>query len=458
MENLIIQFPVPMVLKIIMKSKISGELHVKGKNFEKTLIFKNGRLVQAKSNLLHERLGEILFMKGKVNHRQLIEINSLLVEKKRPERMGRLLVRNKMISQQDLFQALLYQIKAISISLFSLDSGTWHFIEQSPKHTNLVIELPEILVEGARQIKNFNYFKNKFSSLLPEAQKIADHLVDLLTDNEIKFNKILHKLNGKSNQEIEEKLKVKEDFYWRKIILLYLIDAVDFKKSEKAMPPQKTREDPGSKNIDDIMSMYEKITVNNLDYYELLGVQSSAPPEEIQRIYTRTIQKYHPDQIPASSHPELKKKALVIFGELNKAFKTLSNIYKRREYDSQHNIPQTVDDLTLEDSKQRAEAIFENARALYSQEQFSEASTLLDEAIKLDGSQASYYYYQGICQMMIPDFKKKAEVNLKKAAAMEPQNADMLYALGVFYESLGQQEMSERFIQKAMALKKNIST
>jgi hypothetical protein len=448
MTNQIAQFPIPMILKIIMKSRMSGELHVKGDNFEKILTFKSGRLVQARSNLLHERLGEILFLRGKVNHRQLIDINRLIVEKRQPGKIGKLLVENGMISQQDLFLALYHQLKAISISLFPLESGEWYFRERAPGQTNLVIELPEILVAGARQTKNIHYFKNKFTPFLPKAAPIADHLVELLTENEIKLHKALQKFAGAAHSEMIETLKISEEFYWKKIVILYLIDAVHFSSTDEIKSPQKGKDTPAADIIEDIRQLYEKISSTRIDYYELLGINGSSTAADVEKAYTEATRKYHPDQIPASSQPELKKKALVIFGELNKAFKALKKSEKKQ------NRPDTRTDLPQKDPKRQAEDLFGRAQTLYNQEKYPQASALLDSAIKLDGTQASYYYFQGICQMMSVGLKEQAEENLKKAVEIEPWNADMIYALGAYYESENQQELSERYIQEAMELKK----
>lgn len=448
MTNQIAQFPIPMILKIIMKSRVSGELYVKGDNFEKTLTFKSGRLVQARSNLLHERLGEILFLNGKVNHRQLIDINRLIVEKRQPEKIGKILVKNGMICQQDLFLALFHQLKAISISIFSLESGEWHFMEKTAEQTNLVIELPEILVAGARQIKNIHYFKNKFTPFLPKAAPIADHLVEILTENEIKLHKALQKFTGAASSKMIETLKISEEFYWKKIIILYLIEAVHFSTTDEFKSSKKDKDTPAPENIEDIIQLYEKISSAKMDYYELLGIKSSPSAADIEKAYIEAIRKYHPDQIPAASQPELKKKALVIFGELNKAFKAI------RKSEKKQNRPAAQDGLPPEDPKQRAEDLFVRARTLYNQEKYPQASALLNSAIKLNSTQASYYYFQGICQMMSVGLKEQAEENLKKAIEIEPWNADMIYALGAFYQSENQQELSERYIQEAMELKK----
>jgi curved DNA-binding protein CbpA len=64
------------------------------------------------------------------------------------------------------------------------------------------------------------------------------------------------------------------------------------------------------------------------DYYEILGVNEKASPEEIKRTYRKLAFKYHPDR--TGTNPEATQK----MKEINEAYATLSNSQKRSEYDS----------------------------------------------------------------------------------------------------------------------------
>ena len=68
-------------------------------------------------------------------------------------------------------------------------------------------------------------------------------------------------------------------------------------------------------------------TQTKRDYYEVLGVDRTATPDQIKHAYRQLALKYHPDK---SLAPDADKK----FRELAEAYAVLSDDPKRREYDA----------------------------------------------------------------------------------------------------------------------------
>ena len=63
------------------------------------------------------------------------------------------------------------------------------------------------------------------------------------------------------------------------------------------------------------------------DYYDILGVNKSASPEEIKKSYRKIAIKYHPDKNPGDQEAEGK------FKEAAEAYEVLGNPEKRQRYD-----------------------------------------------------------------------------------------------------------------------------
>lgn len=64
------------------------------------------------------------------------------------------------------------------------------------------------------------------------------------------------------------------------------------------------------------------------DYYETLGVDRNATPEEIRKAYRKLARKFHPDLNPNNKQAEAK------FKEVNEAHEVLSNPENRKKYDT----------------------------------------------------------------------------------------------------------------------------
>jgi tetratricopeptide (TPR) repeat protein len=445
MPNRIIQYPVPLMLKKILKDKSSGELIVAGKNFSKILFFSRGDLIYAKTNVIEERLGEILFKIGKINRDQFMGVNELKTT--RDERIGKIMVQEQILNQRDLFFSLIYQMRAIATSTFSLVSGEWNFINKPPAipdDSRFKIRLAGIITEGTNKLASLSYFRDKYDNKAPNAGPIADYIKEFLSGFEFSFYKELTQFNNLANSQIIAKMNVPEDTYWKKVVLFYLLNIVEF--------VDVTVDKELDKNLQEILKLYEQMQSGRSDYYQILGVQPTANYNEIKNAYFNYAKKYHPDRLSFAPDPEIQEKANFVFAEINKAYETLSNADKRNAYDSKGYKEDNQVETSQEKQMERARLLHRKAKSLYTLKKYWEATSLLDEAVKLDPNKASYFLLLGMCQMNLPQLRRMAAGNLQKAIDLEHWNVEAFNAMGFLFMAENQPQRAENYFMKVLSI------
>jgi tetratricopeptide (TPR) repeat protein len=433
------------MLKKILKDKSNGELIVSGRNFTKNLYFLEGKLTFAKTTVIEERLGEILFKIGKIDKAQFLNINNLV--KNQTDRLGKILVQKNILTQRDLFFALIYQVRIIATSTFELTSGEWYFLNQVPdipEDTRLTIELPAIITEGTNKLASISYFKNKYYYKGLHMNSLDKSLKGVLSTHELHFYRELSKYGNKSCHEIMAAMNMGEDMFWKKMALFFLLNAIDFTEA--------TVDEERDKNIEAIIRLFEQMKSDRMDYYQLLGIKHDAGESDIKNAYFQYAKKYHPDRISSAPDPEIKEKANFVFAEINKAYETLSNEDKKRKYDSKGYKDDMSADTIQENLAEKARILYRKGKVLYTQKQYWEAASILDEAVSLDSYKASYYLLLGMSQMNLPALRRRAADNLQKAIDLENWNIEAFTAMGILFMMEQQPKRAEGFFRKALSI------
>jgi len=445
MGKRVIESPVPFVLRKVFVEKITGELSIKGENFEKSLYFNGGNLCFARTNVLHERLGEVLFKVGKIDQSQFWNIHKLISGQK--ERLGGILVQNNFISQKDLFFGLIHQMRVIALSTFALTSGEWDFsskLPEIPDDSQFKIELPGIFAEGVLRFKSLPLFKNNFVKRTLQTKPISDEIGSFLKNEDVDLFKILSARSGETVEKVAAETGIADEILWQKLALFFLLNILEF----PAPPVDREL----NRNHDALLALYESMKAKDMDYYEVFNLKNSATFNEIKDVYYQHAKKFHPDRLGEASNPELREKANFVFARINKAFEILSNEEKRREYDMKGYKEIQSAEKSSENLVEKANLYYRKAKTLYSQQRFRETASLMEEAIRNDSNKAPYYLLLGLAQSNIPNLRRVAEKSFQRVIELEPWNPEPYAALGLLFQYEKMDKRAENFFKKALAI------
>ena len=430
------KMPVPIVLKDIYLNKKTGILKFKYKDIRKTLYLKEGNLIFAETNQELERLGQILFKLGKISESQLQDIH-LFVRK--DKKIGKVLIEKGLISPRDLYEAWITQMNEIVTNMFPYFDGEVEFQEKDieiSKEYTFKISLPLLIIQGIREMKYSPKIKEILGKGIPYLKDSGKEHIALLNDSE---KELLNRIDGLTPADnlFPYKNISLEDF-WKSIFLFYCLDLIDFKEKEEGK-----FKPGGEKNFDEILTLEREL--DSLNYYQILKVSPSAYPEEIKRAYFNFAKLYHPDRFAKNVSPEIKEKAQRIFVKITKAYETLIDPKKRKEYDSSPKKEKT-------DFSKDIELKFRKAKALYKDGKYREAIALLKDILKYKKDKGSYFLLLALCQSKIPAFHKQAEENFLEAIRLEPWNAECYVGLGLLYKSENMPIRASKQFEKALSI------
>ncbi len=429
-------------LRQIYFNHLSGELRATYGQIEKNLYFDKGDLVFARTNQPGERLGEILFKLGKISEETFLKIEEYVVSK---ESLGKVLLKKGLVSERNLREGLIYQMKEITLNLFNIFEATFKFNEnqtyQSPLGEEIRIATPQIIEDGIRLMKIHPKLIIYFEEKVPFIKNKT--YLHLLTEEE---RELLTKITGKTSAKALLKLSgLASEHFWRCFYLFYCLDLIDFQGEEDVWRKPEKKENEPSDLLNEVLEFQAKIA--SLNYYEILGVGRGSNEEEIKKAYFNLARRFHPDRFGREISPSWRDKINEVFDRLTKAYKTLIDSNLRRKYDL------SLAGATEEKSAAtKAETKFRQGKTLFNQGRFEEAVILLEEALRLMPNRADYRLLLALAEARIPALRKKAELDFLKVQELEPWNAEAYVGLGLLYKDEGLLVKASKQWRKALEI------
>lgn len=193
-------------------------------------------------------------------------------------------------------------------------------------------------------------------------------------------------------------------------------------------------------------------TMQQKDYYEILGVSQDASSEEIRDAYYKLVKCYHPDVNP-NADQEIRAKAEEIFTQISTAYETLSESDKREQYDSH-------EELSALKSQAKyiyeAEMTFKKGITLLIQRDYAEAEKKIREAVSMNPDEAAYLGAHAWAMFLAAENKSavlgEAKNSLERALKMNDKIPENYYYLASVYKYTNDFRNAEKYFEKAIEL------
>jgi hypothetical protein len=153
----------PEVLQWISLSRKTGTLFLRSRSVEKRLVFREGTLYSSWSNHPRESLGQILVRDRRVTEQQLF--TALLYQEQHGQMLGTILVAEGIITEDQLRQALQTKAEETVYDLFLWPDGDFHFEDgEVPQLFHLDLPVTHVIMEGIRRVDEWKRIRAVFPS------------------------------------------------------------------------------------------------------------------------------------------------------------------------------------------------------------------------------------------------------------------------------------------------------
>ncbi|MCD6454383.1 MAG: DnaJ domain-containing protein [Candidatus Aminicenantes bacterium] len=418
-------------LRKLLKTPKTGRLIVEKNKLRREFYFTDSFLTYSISNSPEEKFGKFLHLFG-VHLPENVEKS--IREGKYKSRVGKHLVELGFIDEKLLNQILKHQTKEILIAAigeFNI-KYRWDANVSSPNQSfSADLPLLPLIIEGLRRIEDYESLKNILRGEVEPEVAFDSSLLKNLSELEYKIF-----------QKIKEGEKPKpEDFNispekFNKIIFTLLALGFIRIKGERD-------------ELSDLEKVYSKLGVAN--YWELLGVPMNADTTAIKNSYYALSKKFHPDKF-ASYGEQAKEMASKVFSELTRAFETLTNPKKKKEYVEKTRPVVAKGEEEETPARITPEERFKEGKLMFNRKKYREAAYLFEIASKMEPNNYKYLYWLGLALSRQLGKEKEAEEALTKAAELSPWDAQPYVAMASMYAKRRLTSKALKLLNKALSI------
>jgi two-component system OmpR family response regulator len=469
--------PFAHVLQRIYAGRLTGALLLTSEKFKKIVYTEGGYPIAARSNDPAECLGQILLQQRMISAETLAE--SLRKMKASKKRQGELLVEMGALSPYNLSRALVLQMEAKLLEVFSWREGRFTFKKGHPAHdqpVRLERTPAALILEGIRRFYDAERMHNVLDPyighyLMPSPDQ-RQRLQDITSDpNEQCF---IDSLDGSVKFEAALASSMIPTDRAR-LLLVAMAEAgmivPSNKPSAKVMDEVQVPEDSqphraaGDRSLDDLSAILE--VMHRQTHFEVLAMDREATQAEVDTAYEVRARDFHPDHFRMRTE-DVRVVAERIFERLEEAHAVLSDATARRRYIAQLDRNRPVKPALGEEStpsgespKVVAERIYFKGVAHLRARRYRDAAESFRQATALAPTQASYRSALGWALYRQAPADPRAVAaglgELLRAVDADPKNPWSKVSLGRFYAETGMPDEAIRIFEEVLRMSPGLS-
>jgi curved DNA-binding protein CbpA len=185
----------------------------------------------------------------------------------------------------------------------------------------------------------------------------------------------------------------------------------------------------------------------------VLGVKREAPAAAIKVAYFQLAKVYHPDAVPVSAAPEVKKLCADLFARASEAWSVLGDDKGRAEYLEALRSGSTVDVDVM--NILHAENVFNEGTLLVKARRYDEARARFEEAQKLNPEEPEFGIWKAWSEFLIePDRKRQHGASaavIEAALKKNPKCAAAYLFLGQMAKIVGDLAVAEKHLKRGLS-------